>query len=106
MAEVRRESFLWLLDKQGRESTTMKKETDRRGNTRRRIEKQCDYSRARMQLCFHKSGEMRFRVGRVRGRGFAMGQAATASQALYGLLYSIQMDQASRIKAFSLCSNK
>lgn len=32
-----------------------------------------------------------------------MGQAATASKALYGLLYSIQMDQASGIKAFSLC---
>lgn len=31
-----------------------------------------------------------------------MGQAATASEALYGLLYSIQMDQASGIKAFRL----
>lgn len=40
------------------------------------------------------------------GRGFAMGQAATASKALYGLLYSIQMDQASGIKAFSLCVSK
>lgn len=39
----------------------------------------------------------------VGGRGFATGQAATASKALYGLLYSIQMDQASGIKAFSLC---
>lgn len=46
---------------------------------------------------------MRFGVGGSEGRGFAMGQAATASQALYGLLYSIQMDQASGIKAFSLC---
>lgn len=37
------------------------------------------------------------------GQGFAMGQAAAASKALYGLLYSIQMDEASGIKAFSLC---
>lgn len=35
-----------------------------------------------------------------------MGQAATASEALYCLLYSIQMDQASGIKAFILQSTE
>lgn len=57
-----------------------------------------------MRLSFHKSGEMRFGVGGAWGRGSAMGQAAIAGQALYGLLYSIQRDWASAIKAFSLLS--
>lgn len=35
-----------------------------------------------------------------------MGQEAAASKALYGPLYSIQMDQASGIKAFSLCHSE
>lgn len=35
-----------------------------------------------------------------------MGQAAIAGQALYGLLYSIQRDRASAIKAFSLLSSE
>lgn len=49
---------------------------------------------------------MRFGVGGAWGRGSAMGQAAIAGQALYGLLYSIQRDWASAIKAFSLLSSE
>lgn len=51
---------------------------------------------------FGGGGEQGGGKGGGGARGFATGQAATASEALCSLLYSIQMEQASGIKAFSL----